>query len=294
MQRHPSAPLLPKAAPGCAVNSLRRRFSAKPLVRTPRSPHTAGPGFLRLIVGFALWGLVSLEPLGRAVLRPPGAEDPEPLGPVSRGRQRALCLHRCSSCLALAGGSVRGVCKSLGMSIWFPSPVPPPASRPGSSVTGDILNSQEIGESLIVFSSLSSFFCFFSHAAEQKVHPQFSPCPWEAVYQDWVSVQDVYFIFLHYKSFWNLILLATKLCLELRAQGVNSCRPSLLVLILLTRPPIRTGYCLGFFLPPPQGPVLPMHRDALAEAEPNQVLRTREGLRAVFSLSHLLTMLCPS
>lgn len=62
-------------------------------------------------------------------------------------------------------------------------------------------------------------------------------------------MQDVYFIFLHYKSFWNLILLATKLCLELRAQGVNSCRPSLLVLILLTRPPIHTGYCLGFFFP---------------------------------------------
>lgn len=170
----------------------------------------------------------------------------------SAGPGRGCCVSTASpgsssSCLALARACVHDVCKSLGMSIWFPSPVPPPASRPGSSVTGDILNSQEIGESLIVFSSL--FFFFSPHAAEQKVHPQFSPCPWEAVYQDWVSVQDVYFIFLHYKSFWNLILLATKLCLELRAQGVNSCRPSLLVLILLIRPPIHTGYCLSFFFP---------------------------------------------
>lgn len=182
---------------------------------------------------------------------------PVPSGRValrgSAGPGRGCCVSTASpcsssSCLALARACVHDVCKSSGMSIWFPSLVPPPASRPGSSVTGDILNSQEIGESLIVFSSLFFFF-FLSHAAEQKVHPQFSPCPWEAVYQDWVSVQDVYFIFLHYKSFWNLILLATKLCLELRAQGVNSCRPSLLVLILLTRPPIHTGYCLGFFFP---------------------------------------------
>lgn len=54
-------------------------------------------------------------------------------------------------------------------------------------------------------------------------------------------MQDVYFIFLHYKSFWNLILLATKLCLELRAQGVNSCRPSLVVPILPTRPAVHDG-----------------------------------------------------
>lgn len=36
---------------------------------------------------------------------------------------------------------------------------------------------------------------FLSHAAEQKVRPPFSPCPWEAVYQDWVRLQDVCFIF---------------------------------------------------------------------------------------------------
>lgn len=100
-----------------------------------------------------------------------------------------------------------GLCESLGMSIWFPSLVPTPQTL------ARLLCHQGL---CLVTGNWGKFNCFllsFSHAAEQKVHPQFSPCPWEAVYPDWVSVQDVYFIFLHYKSFWNLILLATRLCL---------------------------------------------------------------------------------
>lgn len=116
-----------------------------------------------------------------------------------------------------------------GTAIWFPSAIPTPTSRPGYPVTRDselVHRKREREREIELFSHLLHHL-FFSHAAEQKVRPEFSACPWEAVYQDWVSLQDVCFIFLHYEAFWNSILLATGLVFGTEGTGCEADRPGL-------------------------------------------------------------------
>lgn len=128
------------------------------------------------------------------------------------------------SCLALALVlGKRAGAQPFGSHLLYPPPHPGQVILSLGTLSSFAGKGRERLNCFLIF----SFVFFFSHAAEQKVRPEFSTCPWEAVYQDWVSLQDVCFIFLHYKAFWNSILLATGLVFGTEGTGCEADRPGL-------------------------------------------------------------------